>query len=166
MFKTGGIARVSIHAEASMVRGTLSHAVKVVRLFAAAPAGASGNATDGSTLTAGKPSPYSLHAVNRNGAKVEKGQTKNPMEYFELGQVLVTPGAQAAMSPDDVHVMLTRHAHGDWGTVPDEDKESNDRALTEGERLLSAYQSSSGVKVWVITEADRSATTLLLPDEY
>jgi hypothetical protein len=88
------------------------------------------------------------------------------MEYFELGQLMVTPGVQAAMSPDDTHVMLARHAHGDWGTVSDEDKRSNDEALMNGGRLLSAYTSSFGIKVWVITEADRSVTTLLLPEEY
>jgi hypothetical protein len=55
---------------------------------------------------------------------------------------------------------------GDWGVVDAEDKQANDEALKSGERLLSAYVIKSGERVWVITEADRSATTLLLPDEY
>ena len=88
------------------------------------------------------------------------------MDYFELGRIVITPGAERSMLPDEVHVILSRHAHGDWGTVNDEDKRSNDEALMYGGRLLSAYQSSSNVKIWVITEADRSATTLLLPEEY
>ena len=59
-----------------------------------------------------------------------------------------------------------RHACGDWGTVCPDDALANDEALEEGERLLSAYKLRDGTKVWIITEADRSSTCILLPDEY
>jgi hypothetical protein len=87
---------------------------------------------------------------------------------FSLGKVVATPGAIEAMhasgqSPD---FFLDRHVLGDWGIVGQEDWQLNDQALKDGERVLSAYQTLRGKKIWVITEADRSATTLLLPDEY
>lgn len=85
-----------------------------------------------------------------------------------LGQVYLTPGAIDALSragewPD---AYLARHAGGDWGDVDPEDWWLNDRALVEGARVLSAYRTALAARLWVITEADRSATTLLLPEEY
>ncbi len=62
--------------------------------------------------------------------------------------------------------LLQRHLDGDWGDISEEDREANNLALQNGGRLLSAYRMGSGVKLWVITEADRSVTTVLLPDEY
>jgi hypothetical protein len=65
--------------------------------------------------------------------------------------------------------LLARHVFGDWGDLCTEDKESNERALAQGGRLLSSYEAGLGrdaTKVWVITEADRSSTTFLLPEEY
>lgn len=87
---------------------------------------------------------------------------------FPLGQLAATPGAlealqEASQSPAD---FLRRHAAGDWGEVSAEDKALNDQALLDGDRLLSAYRTSRGTKVWVITESDRSVTTILLPQEY
>jgi len=61
---------------------------------------------------------------------------------------------------------LSVHQAGDWGDVCDDDRQANNRALTEGTRLLSVYHSATGVKFWIITEADRSVTTLLLPEDY
>jgi hypothetical protein len=61
---------------------------------------------------------------------------------------------------------LRRHARGDWGDLDDEDRQANERALQDGARLLSTYVASNGTKFWIIPEADRSATTVLLPDEY
>jgi len=61
---------------------------------------------------------------------------------------------------------LQRHVAGDWGELDEEDKKANDGALQTGERLLSAYQSATGTKFWIITEADRSVTTVLLPEDY
>jgi hypothetical protein len=66
----------------------------------------------------------------------------------------------------DVLAALGRHVRGDWGDVDDEDWQANERALTEGTRLLSVYRSGGGVKFWVITEWDRSVTTVLLPSDY
>jgi len=88
--------------------------------------------------------------------------------HFRLGQTVATPGAlealgQAGQLP--FH-FLARHARGDWGELCPADKRANDRALREGDRLLSAYKTSIGERLWVITEADRSATTILLPSEY
>jgi len=61
---------------------------------------------------------------------------------------------------------MSRHHRGDWGDLDEEDKAANDQALIDGGRLFSAYHSATGIKVWIITEADRSATTVLLPSEY
>ncbi len=62
--------------------------------------------------------------------------------------------------------LLNRHVTGDWGDLEDEDKEENELSVKEGFRILSAYELETDVKIWVITEWDRSATTILLPDEY
>lgn len=87
---------------------------------------------------------------------------------FRLGQVVATPGAIEALkdSGQTSFDFLSKHLAGDWGIVDDEDKQANDDALIQGERLLSAYHTTKGVKLWVITEADRSSTCLLLPQEY
>jgi len=87
---------------------------------------------------------------------------------FSLGMVVGTQGAvdaleAAGQSPQE---FLDRHAYGDWGEVPEADKEENDFSLQHGFRILSAYTTTAGERLWVITEADRSSTTLLLPDEY
>jgi len=87
---------------------------------------------------------------------------------FCLGRILATKGALAtcqhySASPLD---LLRRHAAEDWGDVCIEDLQANSQAIRSGERLLSAYQLSPQERIWVITEADRSATTLLLPGEY
>ena len=85
---------------------------------------------------------------------------------FRLGGVYATPGLLEAVPETDVRSALVRHGTCDWGELGDEDKAANDRALLEGTRLLSAYRSTAGTKFWIITEADRSATTVLLPEEY
>ncbi len=82
--------------------------------------------------------------------------------------MVATPGALRALeaakqSPEE---FLMRHLNGDWGDLDNEDKKENELSLKEGFRLLSAYHLTSGVKLWIITEADRSVTSLLLPDEY
>ena len=94
-------------------------------------------------------------------------QTNQAKPLFKLGQTVATPGAleameQAAISPMD---LLRRHQRGDWGDLGNEDKQSNDQALSLGDRIFSAYQFDR-IKFWVITECDRSATTILLPEEY
>jgi hypothetical protein len=92
---------------------------------------------------------------------------------FQLGQVVATPGAVAALQEagQSPWEFLSKHLAGDWGVVDSEDKASNDEAIEDGSRLLSAYLLRTGEKIWVITEATddhghRAATTLLLPDEY
>ncbi len=85
------------------------------------------------------------------------------MTRFELGRLVATPGA---IELDvDLAGLLARHSRGDWGESPKADARENDRALKTGERLFSSYDTPAG-KVWIITEADRSSTCLLLPSEY
>ena len=87
---------------------------------------------------------------------------------FSLGQVVSTPGATGAFSRNGEMFLsyLARHAAGDWGDLGPEDIASNNQAVTYGGRLVSAYRLRDQTKVWVITEADRSVTTFLLPVEY
>jgi len=83
-----------------------------------------------------------------------------------LGQIVATPAALGAVSQPDIVAALRRHAVGDWGEIDAHDRAANDDALKSGERILSVYQSATGTTFWVLTEADRSATTVLLPDDY
>ena len=85
---------------------------------------------------------------------------------FPSGRVVITPGALDTLSEASVHLALSRHLSGDWGELDRADTQANERALIEGSRLFSSYRDSAGVKFWIITEADRSATTILLPEEY
>jgi len=85
---------------------------------------------------------------------------------FALGQIVATSNALAAIRPDEIAAGLKRHESGDWGEICGEDQQANDRALLEGERLFSAYRATNGTKFWIITEADRSVTTILLPEDY
>jgi hypothetical protein len=85
---------------------------------------------------------------------------------FMLGQLVATPNALEHVSHREILCALGRHASGDWGEVCAEDKETNNLAVKAGIRILSAYMSQSGTKFWIITEADRSATTVLLPEDY
>jgi hypothetical protein len=87
---------------------------------------------------------------------------------FALGETYITPGAEEAlMIAGQTEIeFLRRHMSNDWGELSDEDVRENDLSLREGFRLLSAYRTAKGQKLWIITEADRSATTILLPDEY
>jgi hypothetical protein len=83
-----------------------------------------------------------------------------------LGRTVATPAALAAVSQPDILAALRRHAAGDWGNVDPDDRAANDLALATGGRLLSVYESAEETTFWVITEADRSVTTVLLPDDY
>lgn len=82
---------------------------------------------------------------------------------FPLGRLLVTPGALALGI--DFTPCINRHVRGDWGDVDAEDWERNDASIAEGTRIISAYQTAVG-RIWIITEADRAVTTVLLPSEY
>jgi hypothetical protein len=102
------------------------------------------------------------------------GPPGSPKAKFPLGRLVITPGAQEACSDILQTKSLNRHQSGDWGILDPEDARQNDRALASGMRIMSAYaiDESKPCKgfgpntLWIITEADRSATTLLLPDEY
>ncbi len=83
-----------------------------------------------------------------------------------LGRIVATPAALGAVSQPDIAAALRRHAVGDWGDVTPDDRAANDDALRSEERILSVYRSATGTTFWVLTEADRSATTVLLPDDY
>jgi hypothetical protein len=91
---------------------------------------------------------------------------KKPL--FDLGQLVATPGALAVLEKSGQNAMefLSRHVTGDWGDIPEEDKKENRFSLEKGFRLMSSYRTAAGAVVWVITEANRSHTTLLLPEEY
>lgn len=85
---------------------------------------------------------------------------------FPLGRVVATPGALADVPADDLSAALSRHANCDWGECGPEDWRENDFALLNAFRLFSVYTDRNQVKFWIITEADRSATTILLPEDY
>jgi len=87
---------------------------------------------------------------------------------FSLGRTVATPGALEALeaSGQSPAEFLSRHVRGDWGEICEEDRRENEFALGRSLRVFSVYRTRNGTKLWVVTEADRSATTLLLPDEY
>ena len=89
-----------------------------------------------------------------------------PVAVLRLGRIVATPNLLESISQDDILFGIQRHQAGDWGALTDEDRLANDRALVEGTRILSAYRADSGTKFWIITEADRSVTTVLLPEDY
>jgi hypothetical protein len=88
--------------------------------------------------------------------------------HFALGETYITPGAQEALeiAGETAIQFLRRHMSCDWGEISEDDAQENELSLGEGYRLLSAYRTVKGQKIWIITEADRSATTILLPSEY
>jgi hypothetical protein len=85
---------------------------------------------------------------------------------FALGEVVMTRSVADKVRLSDVLTALHRHRHGDWGDVCPDDSKKNDESVEAGWRILSSYKNNEGVTFWVFTEADRSTTTLLLPDEY
>jgi hypothetical protein len=87
---------------------------------------------------------------------------------FELGKIVATPRALATLEKagQELSHFLKRHVACDWGDLSAEDQKENDYSVEHGFRILSSYQTNAGNKLWIITEADRSATTLLLPEEY
>jgi hypothetical protein len=96
-----------------------------------------------------------------------------PDQLFPLGRIVMTTNLQRKLleaSPDtwedELKGFITRHASGDWGDIAEEDQRENELSVRQGFRIFSAYTTSKGIKVWVITEADRSVTTALLPQDY
>jgi hypothetical protein len=98
---------------------------------------------------------------NENG-----GAGPFPEARFAMGRIFATPAALKAISPQDMSKCLARHLSGDWGDLDMEDVRENEFSLKEGFRLFSAYHGENGIKFWIITEADRSITTILLPADY
>jgi hypothetical protein len=95
-------------------------------------------------------------------------QMEATLTKFNMGFVYETPGASAAFEQANENSMLylLRHAIGDWGDVCEEDRLENEFAVESDLRIFSVYKLCNGAKVWIITEADRSVTTILLPEEY
>lgn len=89
-----------------------------------------------------------------------------PMAKFRLGRIVSTPNALESLTHDDILTGIQRHQAGDWGDVNEHDRQANERALIEGTRLWSVYKASNGIKFWIITEADRWSSTVLLPEDY
>lgn len=89
-----------------------------------------------------------------------------PAAKFALGQIVATPNALAQLSQDEILISIARHQTGDWGEVDEHDRQQNEESLQQGLRLLSVYHAANGTKFWIITESDRSVTTVLLPEEY
>lgn len=104
--------------------------------------------------------------VARGILKTHPPSEPAPDSLFSLGDVVATPGVLRTVPFAEREAALARHARGDWGDIPPEDRAENEEALREGYRLFSAYRTAAGEKLCVITEDDRSVTTLLLPDEY
>jgi len=89
-----------------------------------------------------------------------------PTAKFRLGRIVSTPNALAQLSSDDILTAIQRHQAGDWGELDEHDRQENELSLKQGFRLLSVYRSGNGTKFWLITEADRSVTTVLMPEDY
>ena len=97
---------------------------------------------------------------------VSFGPACGPRPQFDPGRLVVTPGILLRVPQDEIDTALSRHLQADGGELEGDDWNLNDRALRLGGRLFSVYASSDGTKFWIITEADRSATSVLLPEEY
>jgi hypothetical protein len=89
-----------------------------------------------------------------------------PRARFDLGRVVITPSVLEILRPGEIMAALARHQSGEWGELDAMDRCANEHALKAGLRLLSVYQTERGEPFWIITEADRRATTLMLPDDY
>lgn len=85
---------------------------------------------------------------------------------FPMGQLVATPAALDALTPDDIQAAILRHLQGDWGDLCAEDRAENELSLSKGFRLFSVYYGANRVRFYIITEADRSVTTVLLPSDY
>jgi hypothetical protein len=94
------------------------------------------------------------------------GVSERQQHLYVIGHLVATPNALSVLAHDDIVVSLGRHVRGDWGELDSEDRNANERALLHGGRLFSVFVSTNQVKFWIITECDRSATTVLLPEDY
>jgi len=105
--------------------------------------------------------------MNSVNDQVNNNDKRSKTICFSLGQIVATPGALDMLDRGAVNAadLLQRHQSGDWGNVPPEDAEENEYSVINGCRILSSYSVGEN-RIWIITEADRSSTTLLLPEEY
>jgi len=87
-------------------------------------------------------------------------------ELFKIGNLYATPGILEKIPQSEIIKALNKHSQGDWGDICEEDRKTNNEAVETGCRIMSAYHSANGITFWIITEADRNATTILLPSEY
>lgn len=101
-----------------------------------------------------------------DGTKTEAAGSSSGDQRFPLGRTLITPNAQSKLDAEDVYAGMERHGRGDWGEICEADRQENELALNRSRRLMSVYRDRNGTKYWIITEADRSATTVLLPEDY
>jgi hypothetical protein len=85
---------------------------------------------------------------------------------FRLGRIVTTPNALSVLTEEDILRAIQRHQAGDWGDVSEHDRQENEFSLTRDLRLFSVYHAQNGTKFWIITEADRSRTCILLPEDY
>ena len=85
---------------------------------------------------------------------------------FPVGTIVATANAKRHLTPDDILTGLLRHVSGDWGDVSKDDRKENDLSLEKGFRLVSVYHAANQMKFWIISEADRSVTTVLMPEDY
>ena len=89
-----------------------------------------------------------------------------PIAVMRLGRIVATPNTVQSITQDDILTGIQRHQAGDWGDLSEDDRAANDTALVQGTRIVSAYNTGNGTRFWIITEADRSVTTVLLPEDY
>ena len=92
--------------------------------------------------------------------------TACPIARFRCGKLVTTPNALSQLTREDILTGIGRHQAGDWGDVSEADRQTNEWALIERSRLWSAYHAQNGTKFWIITEANRRSTTILLPKDY
>ena len=107
--------------------------------------------------------------INSETPTPESSDAKQPQRKtwsVPLGELYATRNAADQLPNHVMLLAIARHCSGDWGEVCEEDWQANDEAMEVGNRILSAYTSPDGVKFWIITEWDRSVTTILLPDDY
>jgi len=107
-------------------------------------------------------------STQANNGNDRRSVSAGRVPLFPLGQTVATPGALALLdrAAANASTLLTRHQTGDFGDIDEADRVANANAIRHGARILSAYVLGRGARIWIITEADRSVTTLLLPEEY
>ncbi len=99
-------------------------------------------------------------------SRTDHGNTRAPRPSIPLGEVLITPRALGALNLADVYNALQRHAQGDWGEADPSDWRRNNAAVADGTRILSPFRDRDGIEFWLISDANRLATTVLLPSDY